>query len=559
MKRLACFLVFLAVAAPLASAEPVATTATPAAPVAVLSWAGYDAWLDDVDVVGQVSGNPDLATGVEAMLKLVTGNHGLVGLDKGRPAGAILVPQGDRLVGYGYVPVSDLAKLMAVLKSLRPEIEEPSEGVWRIPTPRHEAVYVTQRDGWAVIADRAERLGEAPAAPVAVLKELSAEYDVAVRVFVSRLPQEIRAKLADRLHRDVRRQEPRRPGETDDEYAVRQRLTHGAAGAILTLGEDLDQLTAGWSLEGSSRTMRLDVLAVAKPGTRTARYLARFNDTTTQFAGFRLPEAAVVGQWAGKLTESQADAAGALVKVGRDKALAQIDRKNQSAEKKASERQLAENVFDLLDEMVRGNRIDGAIAMVADPQRTTILAAEYVADGSKLDSLVRLLAKAAQEAKPQAADWIHFDAGTCEGVRLHSVSIPIPPDAKHRAQVVGLVGETLDVVIGVGRENVYLAVGRAAMSLLERAITESNKIADAPPVQWSVALGRIAEFVSQVGKPEDRPRAAALAAILKAVPEGQDRLTLTAAPIPDGIRLRIEAGAGMLQALGALSAVGGAL
>ncbi|MBN2023963.1 MAG: hypothetical protein JW809_14360 [Pirellulales bacterium] len=555
MKRLVFPLMLVAVtAAPIAAAAE--GTAATAPPVAVACWAGYDAWLADVELLGKVSDNPDLAKGIEAMLKLVTGSRGLAGLDKTRPVGAILLPDGQRVIGYGYVPVTSLAELISVLKKFRPDIAEESQGVWRIPT-HDKTLFATERDGWAVVADRAERLAEAPAAPAALLAELAGQYDLALRVLVKDVPVAAREKFKVELRKNTQRDLQRRPGESDLDYSVRKRVTERLAEAVVAVAADLEDVTVGWSLDAASEKMLLDVSATAKPGTPTARQMARLGDATTQFAGFKLPEAALTGNWAGKLSAAESAELVELVDAVQTKAVEEIERKAQPAEKKENEKHLATGLLDVVREMLRGDRVDGAFTVVAGPPMT-VLGAQYVGNGTKLEHLVRFVAEAAEKDHPKVGQWIQFDAGQCEGVRLHTIKIPIEPDAKNRAKVVQLVGETLDVVVGVGKENVYLAAGKDAMETLQRAITASKENLDCavPPVTWSVALGAVADFVSQVGEPKDRPMAVALAAILKSASGDEDHITLTVGTIPQGVRVRVEAEAGLLKALGATAARG---
>ena len=82
-------------------------------PVAVISLSGYDEVLGDIGFVGKLSDNPDLDKGLEALLKLLTKSRGLAGLDKSRPWGGVVQCDGSELSGYGFLPVTDLAELLA--------------------------------------------------------------------------------------------------------------------------------------------------------------------------------------------------------------------------------------------------------------------------------------------------------------------------------------------------------------------------------------------------------------------------------------------------------------
>jgi hypothetical protein len=61
-------------------------------------------------------------------------------------------------------------------------------------------------------------------------------------------------------------------------------------------------------------------------------------------------------------------------------------------------------------------------------------------------------------------------------------------------------------------------------------------------------------MMAEVGKPNDRPKAAWVAAEL-AKTANLDHVTLTASPIPDGVRYRVEVEQGLLQLVGRLGAM----
>ena len=63
-------------------------------PVAVLSIAGYDRLMSDIDFIGGLADNPDLGKNLEGMIKLFTQGQGLAGLDRKRPLGLTVTTDG---------------------------------------------------------------------------------------------------------------------------------------------------------------------------------------------------------------------------------------------------------------------------------------------------------------------------------------------------------------------------------------------------------------------------------------------------------------------------------
>ena len=135
--------------------------------------------------------------------------------------------------------------------------------------------------------------------------------------------------------------------------------------------------------------------------------------------------------------------------------------------------------------------------------------------------MAKLVLEAVKSDHPEMASnidsWVKLNAEQFQGVTLHTVSIPIPSDANDREKIVPLIGETLEVVIGTSKDSVYVAAGRDPLAALKKAIEQSAADASksVPPVEISVSLSKVAEFIAAVGKPHERQQAAKLAAAFK--------------------------------------------
>jgi hypothetical protein len=100
---------------------------------------------------------------------------------------------------------------------------------------------------------------------------------------------------------------------------------------------------------------------------------------------------------------------------------------------------------------------------------------------------------------------------------------------------------------------VYVAAGRDPMDALKKAIEQSaaDVSKSVPPLEISISLSKVADFIAAVGKPHERPQAAKFAAALKQS-SGGDHAILRAQPIDNGMRYRLEIEPGVLKAIGLL-------
>ena len=124
------------------------------------------------------------------------------------------------------------------------------------------------------------------------------------------------------------------------------------------------------------------------------------------------------------------------------------------------------------------------------------------------------------------------------------------PDAEARE----IVGDEVDVVVGIGETSGYLAVGNNAADLLRKVIDDSaasagNKV---PPGQLNVALRPILAFAAAV---DDNPMTSLMLAEVEKL-EGRDHISIRSIPIPNGAVSRIEIEEGVLRAIGAAAKAG---
>ena len=129
-------------------------------------------------------------------------------------------------------------------------------------------------------------------------------------------------------------------------------------------------------------------------------------------------------------------------------------------------------------------------------------------------------------------------------MRLHTLAIPIPAgEAEARA----MLGDQMDVVVGVAQQAFYVAVGRDAMATLKTAIDNSaNAQADLPMMKMTVSLAPIMQFAASMENDETLTE---LAQMLQQN-DGNDQVVITGRTIPRGQTSRIELQEGALQAIG---------
>ncbi len=523
-------------------------------PLVTVSFAGYDELRADIEYVGKLSNSPQLAQGLEGMLKMMTGGQGLAGLDTKKPWGAVVQTDGQQSFPiYGFVPVTDLKQLMGAIGRLLPG-GPPAEngGVYEIAT-EGPTLLVQQKGNWAFIATNPQDLASAPADPQKVLGTLSQKYDLAVRASIQNVPVMFREMVIQQMKAGAEIGMVRLPDESDEDFALRQGVSRRMIEQLTTMINDLDEVLIGWAIDRQAGSSYLDLQVTAVAGSKTAAQFAQQQATAkTNFAGFDLPGAALTGNWAGTLSDSDVTQAKDSIASIRVAALSELKNQGLSADELTLATQLLNDLIDVLEKTIEGKKADGGLALVLKPGALTLVAGGAIAEGDKLEATLKRLVAEVQKEEPDVAQLLKLDAGTHQGVRLHTLSIPTAEMDDEMATK--LFGPTLDVVLGINNTSVYVSVGRDAQSTLKQVIDQSKVQAnkEIPPGRITLAATPIAKFVADVADDEMAQQMAAMIGAMLEQTSGKDHVILTSKPIPNGTTVRLEVEEGLLKVLGSM-------
>jgi hypothetical protein len=532
------------------------TKAAETKPIAALAVASYDDLLGDVNFVGKLIDRPETGAGLEALLTLATQGKGLAGIDKSRPSGVIVELGGDdNPTGYVFVPVSDFKAALGLLKVFF--TAESEGGLYKLtPKDGTKALYVKQQGTWAFLADKAETLAHCEADPVAVLGKLEKDYIVAARFMLGNVPESHREKFLAKLKDGLQKESAQKDGESSEAYDSRKKFVEQLEAYSTRVLTDLDQVAMSWGLDRNAEKIFLDMSVTAKSGTLTASELDLAGTSTSKLSGFHSSTAAVDSGLAGPIPAAKQQLAASLIETIRGAALADVEKK-QPAEKQPGAKGVVNDAADLLQKIVKGGHIDGAATVMLNPKAATALLGGYVADGALLDKILHTIVAAVEADHPEVAQFVKLDAENALSVNYHKITIPIPQSADNYDAVVQMIGENLDIVIGVGKENAYLAAGRNALPALKKAIEKSAAVGakPVPPMEFSLAVKPVVNLTAEIGKPEDRPKAVIADQELAKTP-GKDHVRFTVRSISNGVQAHVEVEQGLIRLFGRMAAGG---
>jgi hypothetical protein len=232
----------------------------------------------------------------------------------------------------------------------------------------------------------------------------------------------------------------------------------------------------------------------------------------------------------------------------------EIDKHVGDVEGREALKAAAADVFDAFQATLKEGVIDGGATLKLNPTSLTFVAGAHVKEPSKIESALKKLEAVAQ--KSPEFPGIKWNAANHAGVNFHTTSLPTPTDEEAAKQ---LLGEQIDIAVGIGADSVFVAVGRDNIAEVSKAIDESNasKGKAVPPFELAVSVGQILEVVAGF---EDDPRhkqiIQAAAEAIKNQAQDRDHVRLVGKTITNGLQYRMEAEEGVLRAIGTAAAVG---
>jgi hypothetical protein len=264
----------------------------------------------------------------------------------------------------------------------------------------------------------------------------------------------------------------------------------------------------------------------------------------TAFSGFLPEDAAISMNMSAKFSESDIATFELMLGGVETEALAALDNDPgfDSAQRAALKKALADSMA-VLNDTIKGEKIDMAASVLFDDSRMLAIGALEVVGGKKLDAAVQEILKLAQEEPGAPAVKLNVDVH--KGVNFHTLSVPLPPGEPEAEKI---FGEAVEVVFGVGDKGIYFGVGRNSLSAVKSAIDNSTEGKIVPSMQITMSTTKLVKFAASI-VPDLQPEARQVLDRIAGLP-GDDKISMTAEPIPNGSRFRIQFDEVAIKAIG---------
>jgi hypothetical protein len=571
-------LVLLVVGAPPAKAQDDAREYRPAI---VLSFAGHGELKHDLDYLGTLAGNPNLAARVEQLLLRFTQDEGLAGVDAARPWGASLsiAADGSSFSVLAFVPVTDLRKLLDALESTFGKASDVGDDVYEIERDTG-SLFIKQKGKWAFVSRHKNALEDLPVDPLKQLRGLDEQYDLALRVNVQNIPQGVRDMAAGFIKQGLAAGLQHGLDDDDEEQNdLQARVARSKADQMVKRINELDRLTVGLNIDRSTCRTYLDLEVTALPDSDTAKRMAAGSEqpADSRLAGVWMPDAIFSLHVNSPLSLADEQQAGTRLNSFRRQVLAKIGNAVEIDEQKAKVKELVGKLLDLLDETIKkegrinfglvvngvrsedelGDIVNDAIEDVF-PNRiheniigagqVTVVAGGLTADGAAGEDATMQIAAMVAEDNGQNQPKLNVDK--YKERRFHTFTVMAPQTMRAELPLRtlrNLLGNPLKIVLAFGDDTFYAAVGEKGADAIKRVIDKSAEAPaeKLPPATASLSLASAWRLIIP---PNRNSKAAKISDSLGK--GGKDHLKLTVEPVAGGVRYRVEGEEGFNMLLG---------
>jgi hypothetical protein len=443
--------------------------------------------------------------------------------------------------------MTDVKAFLEVAKGFGVTTQAAENGLQKVTLPQGQSAFLKSTPGWALLSLSPEMINAVPADPSKLLGPLAKEYDVAVQIHVQNVPESYRQQAVDAMSQGAQAGREKKEGESEEQHAQRQKLVDAQLNQIKQFMNELDRLMIGLSIDSKQQRAFVDVVYTGVPNSNLAKELAHSADPTAAFSGFVHPNAAMTFAGASQSTEANRAQVDQVIASVQGQLTASIDDSDEFDD--AAKEKLKAAVGDFAEAAkatINSGTVEAAGSLDLTAESMTFVAGGNVADPKKIESGLKNLLEVAKAKHGDEAPKATWDAEKYKDITFSKIEADVPSDKEDARK---LLGEKLQMYVGLGKNTVYFAAGSDALAAVKKAIDES---AGKKPTPFAVtfALGQIMTAAKTFADDEDKAQIEAVAQMLESQANGRDHVRFAPVAIENGIRVRIEAEEGVLKAIG---------
>jgi hypothetical protein len=455
-------------------------------PTLILRVQGLDNLVADAHFLAAQVGRGEEAKQFERLLKSMTGDKGIEGLDTKRPM-ALYVFAGGQVIDSKIVvmlPVANQKDFLATLKRLGIKTDNEKDGIYEAqpegsPIPvhfrfAHGYIYGTLGDPDA-IRDKV-MLRPAVVVPAGDRDVVSLSLDL------SNFPKELRDLALGQLELRLADLKEKKEGDTQAQHSFHSALLDDAVGFLKSVLTDNGQVTFRFRVDRQAGNVAVSVSLTGKPGSPLAKRLANLGKTTSVAAGVVGSGSAMTSRLTLELPEDLRKKLTPVVDEGVRKFLNDIPQQEIKG--------IFAPLLDAAAPTLKQGRLDVAMDFRGPTQKKqyTIVGAAGVKGGLALEKAV----KEAVEKFPgnaAAREKISLDVARVGDINIHRLNVEkdLNDDAKQS------LGEN-PIYIALRDDALFFALGEEGLPALKDTL--GSKAKTGPVLRLEMSLLRMAALMS---------------------------------------------------------------
>lgn len=543
-------------------------------PVAIISFAGYDAFFGDIKAVGNVAGDATLASAPELLLQIGFGGA-LRDLDKTLPAGCLVMHDGDNLGVVVFVPYADLDTLVdfGQMQGMDIEAEEKGDNLTELSVGG-DPIFVKRSGKYLYFSQDKTLVADVPEDATTLLGGLDKKYTFAAKAIAGNLDPKVmdtmfkaiddgmnaafdqQLEMLDDFDEDDENYEQMKAAREMTQAAIEN--NRKSVEFLKDLLGSVSVVEFGYRFDKETDELKMHIAVEAKEGSDLAESIAKNRGAKSRFAGFDALDVIATGYAISYQDEktrkfgiaSLGDSAkvfDSAVKMIADNA----DEDDADQKKAAKYMKLLAEAFHKMVPLLDVEFSDMGMAVDARPGYFAAVTASTIAEAKPLDEFFSELVKNLIEDGLVREAWVKRDVEKWEGYTFHQVRMTLrdlaellgpETDEDELVKLELAIGETLVLTYGTSKDACVVGFGPDAIRLFK----EGTKTVDGMPegkfrLSTLKTLGSVKAFMDTLTTRSDKETSEyktamyaidIVTAAIKEVP-GEDGLVATSEIVSD--------------------------
>jgi hypothetical protein len=496
-------------------------------PAVIISIAEIQKQLGMIEYVLNAAGFPEFKFIAQSTIKQYT-----KGVDPKKPAGVMLYFNEDKEVPdfLAYVPVVNLDDLLDTIAGF---VEVDDEGENVIISMDNGMEMVVKKVGDVAFMSTDEKMFDnIPDAPESMLEDLPTKYNLAAKIYGQRIPEALREQWLETI-RDGYESQMEMMGE-DSIQADLQEMNWKQ---IETAFSDMDCITVGMIADKEAKHLAFDMEVLARSGSELAKKMGQsMLKEESRFKGFLMDGSAMSAHASAAMAKEDMEQSKKLLNKLPEMMKEQLEDEDLSDEDVKTLESLASDFAKIVSDTLDGGKFDGGALLMMEDQDINFASGFLLANPKDLEAMVKKYVPIL-ERKAGSGMQVELNSGNHKDVTFHRITIDVPDE-----EAVKVLGEQVQVIVGIGKDTSYLGFGNNPQDLIKKAMDGSGPSGKQPAFQMNFQVG---QFLKMAEKANDDPVVKKMAK--KLLTDGNDRVRVVSEYMENGYRARFEVQDGILS------------